>query len=58
MEVKIEGKNLHIIIPLQKAETSKSGKSRIVAGTGGFTKTTAQVEGKQVSVSVNAIIPL
>jgi hypothetical protein len=56
MSAKIEGKNLVLTIPLQKAALSKSGKSQIVASTGGFTPTTATVDGKSVRVSVNAII--
>ena len=69
MDVRIVGKNLIITLPIVDAwkdeqrggidgRTSKGGKSRIVAGTGGFSKTTLVHEGKPVSVSVNAIIPL
>ncbi len=49
-------KELVIRIPTHNPELSKSGKSYIVAGTGGFTKTEATINGKAVSVSVNAII--
>lgn len=37
---------------------SASGKTLIVAGTGGFASTTAVIAGKQVSISVNATIPV
>ena len=52
----VKGNTLHIEIPLETPRASKSGKSQIVASTGGFTSTTANVEGKAVRVSVNAII--
>ena len=56
MQAKIEGQNLVVTIPLQTPTRSKSGKSYIVASTGGFFKTDATVQGQQVSVSLNAII--
>jgi hypothetical protein len=56
MKATVNGKTLTIEIPLQKPTPSKSGKSQIVASTGGFTATTATVDGKPVRLSVNAII--
>jgi len=47
---------LIIEIPLQAPEKSKSGKTLIVASTGGFAKTAAEVNGKQVSINLNAFI--
>lgn len=44
-----------ITLPISK-RASKTGKSTIVAGTGGFAATTATIDGKPVKVSVNAII--
>ena len=52
----IKDNNLVITIPLQKPELSSTGKTYIVASTRGFAHTTAVVDGKPVSVSVNAYI--
>ena len=56
MKVSIEKDELVIRIPLQKPTPSKSGKTLIVATTGGFVQTEAKVDGKVVAVSVNATI--
>lgn len=57
--VKVEGNRLIINLPLNDPpKTSGSGKSLIVAGTGGFLGTSAVVNGKPVSISVNATIPV
>jgi len=56
MDVQVVNGNLVITLPLQKPALSKSGKSAIVAGTGGFAASTAQVDGKVIHVSVNAIV--
>lgn len=57
MKVKIQGSTLIIELPMQKAPPpSKSGKSRIVAGTGGFADTGVLVSGKPLRVAVNATI--
>lgn len=57
MNAVIKDGNLIITLPLlPKPTLSASGKSRMVAGTGGFTMTQVQVEGQPVKVSVNAII--
>lgn len=48
-------KALQITIPISP-RGSKTGKSTIVAGTGGFIPTAAIWEGKPIAVSVNACI--
>jgi len=55
--VTVESGNLVIRIPLQDPKPSKTGKTLLVASTGGFQKTTAEVDGKPVTVGVNAFIP-
>jgi len=56
MDVKVEGTKLIVEIELQSPHRSKSGKTFIVATTNGFVKTSAEVNGKPVSVSLNATI--
>lgn len=56
MSVSIKNGKLVIELPIQEPTPSKSGKSQIVASTGGFTSTTATVKGKPVRIAVNAII--
>ena len=56
MEAEIKGKKLILTLDLQKPEVSKSGKSLIVASTNGFVKTALNLDGKQVSIAVNAIV--
>lgn len=56
MKVTIEKNELVIRMPLQKPQPSKSGKTLVVATTGGFVQTDAKVEGKAVSLSLNAVI--
>lgn len=56
MEAKVKDGQLVLTIPLQDAKPSKSGKTMVVASTGGFVATTAQVDKKPVKVSLNAII--
>lgn len=57
METKIEKGQLVITIPLnKKPQPSKSGKSLVVASTGGFVSTSAEVGGKEVKLSLNAIV--
>lgn len=53
---KVDGKQLVLVMDLQAPTLSKSGKTKIVATTGGFVQTTAKVDGQPVSVSVNAFI--
>ena len=52
----IEDNHLLIKIPLQKPRPSSSGKTLVVATTGGNVATTATVNGKPVTVGVNAYI--
>lgn len=55
--VKIEGNVMVIRIPMNKPPTlSSSGKTLLVASTNGGRKTDLQVDGKQVSINVNAYI--
>ena len=56
MKVTIKDSVLTIEIDTQKPTPSASGKTLVVASTGGFVKTQAQVDGKEVSVSVNATV--
>lgn len=58
-EVKSEGKNkvLVITMPIMAGTLSKSEKNKVVATTRGGLSTTAEVEGKQVTINVNAYIP-
>jgi hypothetical protein len=58
MQVEIKNGNLIITLPLNSSPSlSSTGKTLICAGTGGFVRSTAQINGKPVSVSVNAVIP-
>lgn len=59
MEASIKGNKLTIVIdcdPTAK-EVSSTGKSRIVATSGGNQATTISVDGKPVRIGVNAYIP-
>jgi hypothetical protein len=56
MKARIMNGVLTIEIPLQTPTPSKTGKTLIVASTGGFTVTTAEVDGKQVSINLNAFV--
>lgn len=48
---------LVITLPLEKKpRPSASGNTLLVASTGGFTRTDVEVDGRPVSVSVNATI--
>jgi len=59
MQAEIKGSNLVITIPADlDPKPSKSGKSRMVATTGGFVTTTALVKGKPIKIGLNAVIPL
>lgn len=53
---KIDGMD-HIVItlPIDK-KTSQSGKSIIIAGTGGFASAGVSYDGKPVSIAVNATV--
>jgi hypothetical protein len=54
--VTVEDGYLVIKVKMQPPTRSKSGSTLIVATTAGFKPTTTQVDGKPVSVSVNAFI--
>lgn len=59
MQAKIEKiggvDHLTISLPIQRQQ-SKSGKSLLVASSGGIKATTVQVDGKPVQVGLNAFI--
>lgn len=56
MKTEIKNGNLIIEIPLQSPRPSASGKTLVVATTGGNKATTATVDGKPVVVGLNAYI--
>ena len=56
MKVSIKGNVMTIEIDMQAPAPSASGKTLIVASTHGATPTTATVNGKPVTVSLNAYI--
>ncbi len=56
MKVTIEGGELVIRIPLEKPTRSKSGKTLLVATSGGNIETEAVVDGKPITVGLNAYI--
>ena len=58
MALKVEVKNnrLFIEIDLEEPTPSSSGKTLVVASTHGNTVTTAEVDGKPVTIGLNAYI--
>jgi len=56
MKVEIRDKKLCIEIDLEEPAPSSSGKTLVVASTHGNTVTTAQVNGKPVTIGLNAYI--
>jgi len=56
MQAKTENNELVIRIPLEKPKPSSSGKTLIVASTGGNVQTDVEVNGKPVFVGLNAYI--
>ena len=56
MTVTIEGKELVIRMPLEAPRPSASGKTLVVATTSGNVRTTAEVDGKPITIGVNAYI--
>jgi len=56
MDAKIENNELVIRIPLEKPHASTSGKTLIVASTGGNVQTDIKIDGKPVFVGLNAYI--
>jgi hypothetical protein len=57
MIVTVEKNELIVRIPLQSPAPSASGKTLIVASSRGNVKTATMVEGKPLTVSINAYIP-
>ncbi len=56
MKVKIEDNELVIRIPMVEPRPSSSGKTLIVASTGGNLRTEVEVDGKPVFLGLNAYI--
>ena len=56
MNVEIKNGKLCIEIDLEKPTPSSSGKTLVVASTRGNTVTTVMVEGKPVTIGLNAYI--
>jgi hypothetical protein len=56
MKVEIKGNELIIRIPMQKPTPSASGKTLVVASTRGNVVTGAEVDGKPVTIGLNAYI--
>jgi len=56
MKATIENGELVVRIPLQTPTLSASGKTLVVASTHGNVKTDATVNGKQVTIGLNAYI--
>jgi hypothetical protein len=56
MKVEITNNALVITLPIGTVRPSSSGKTLIVATTGGFVPTTAEYDGKPIAVSVNATV--
>lgn len=56
MKATIKDNILYIEIPMETPRESSTGKSLIVASTGGFEKTPLQVEGKQLTINLTAMV--
>jgi len=56
MKVEIKDNELYIEIDLEEPTPSASGKTLVVASTHGNTVTAAQVNGKPVTIGLNAYI--
>lgn len=57
MKVEIKDGNLIITIPMQTPTPSSTGKTLVVASSRGNVKTDAMVNGKPVTIGLNAYIP-
>lgn len=57
MEAKLEAGVLTLKLKLTTPTLSKTGKSFLVYSTSGFAKLPVEINGKPISVSINAIIP-
>lgn len=58
MTTEVKDGKLVITIPLQKPTPSASGKTLVVASSRGNVQTGAQVDGKNITIGVNAYIPM
>jgi len=56
MAIEIKGKKLYIEIDLEKPTPSASGKTLVVASSRGNTVTTAELDGKSITIGLNAYI--
>ena len=56
LEAKIERDRLIVSIPLQQPTPSASGKTLVVATTRGNVKTAAVIDGKPITIGLNAYI--
>jgi len=56
MKTEIIGGNLVITIPMMTPRPSASGKTLVVATTSGNKQTTVKVDGKTVTIGLNAYI--
>lgn len=57
MKAEIKDGNLVITMPLQTPSPSASGKTLVVATTHGNMKTDVLIQGKPVTIGLNAYIP-
>ena len=59
IEVKVVDMKIVVTADIPEGEllVSKSGKSLIVASTGGFMKTGVLIGGRELSIGMNAVIP-
>jgi hypothetical protein len=56
MQATVEGNELVVRIPLQKPAPSSTGRTLIVANSGGPKATEAEVNGKKITVNLSAWI--
>jgi hypothetical protein len=56
MNVEVRDKKLCIEIDLEEPTPSASGKTLVVASTRGNTVTTAEINGKRITIGLNAYI--
>jgi hypothetical protein len=56
MNVKIEGSTLHIMLDLQEPTPSVTGKTEVVAGTGGRWRSGLKIEGKALWLIATAYV--
>jgi hypothetical protein len=56
MNAKIEDGNLVVTIPLQEPKPSATGKTLVVASSHGNQRTSVEINGKPVTIGLNAYI--